>query len=77
MTATFSARHRGFIAAMQVFVPYSDELAEKYPDLLTRLVPYQPGIRCAHLAGAGGAKSTRGPMIQPRPETDLPGKDAA
>lgn len=49
------------MAAMQIFIPWSDELAEEYPDLVTRLVPYQPGMHCAHLADIDEAK-------MPRPE---------
>ncbi len=75
--ATFSARNRGFIAAMQIFVPYSDDLAENYPDLVTRLSPYQPGMQCAHLAVPEDAKSHQAPGPEQGLEEDLPRKDAA
>lgn len=62
---------------MQIFVPYSDDLAEHYPDLVTRLVPYQPGMQCAHLAGSEEARSNQAPRLEQGPEEDLPRKDAA
>ena len=62
---------------MQIFVPYSDDLAKSYPDLVTRLVPYQPGMQCAHLAGPEEAKSDPAPRPEQGPEGVLPRKDAA
>lgn len=33
---------------MDVFVPFRQELLERYPELVGRLVPYRPGLPCAH-----------------------------
>lgn len=33
---------------MQVFIPFSEELLERHPELADRLVPYRPGLPCVH-----------------------------
>ncbi len=74
MAAIFSARAGDFMDAMKLFVPWSEELAEKHPDLVTRLVPYRPGMRCAHQAGTGEDPAAR---PEHQPEEGLPREDAA
>jgi len=59
---------------MKIFVPWSEDLVEKHPDLLTRLVPYQPGMLCAHQADPRETDDKQAPTS---PEENLQSKTAA